>query len=109
VDQRRRRGIASEGRVPNNEGVLRQQLLFLCLATPDLGSPVMAWSFYDGAGAATGMSGDGDQPPFPSVLAAMKAGWRVIQVPAAQPRFPGHEHETSTLRFEYVLEKLVES
>ena len=103
------RRIASNGPVPNNEGVVRQQLLFLCLATPDLGSPVLAWSFYDGAGGATGMSGDADTPPYASVLAAMKAGWRVIQVPMAQPRFPGNEHETSTLRFEYVLEKMVES
>jgi hypothetical protein len=69
----------------------------------------MAWSFFDGAGRSTGMSGDSETPPYASVLAAMKEGWRVIQLPAPQPRFPGHEHETSHLRFEYVLEKLVDS
>jgi len=81
----------------------------LYLAAPDLGGAVVAWSFYDGSGRATGMAGDSETPPFPSVLAAMKAGWRVIQLPAAQPRFPGHEHETAHLRFEYVLEKLVDA
>ena len=85
----------------------RQQILILCLATPDLGSPVLAWSFYDGTGRATGMSGDSETPPFPSVLAAMKEGWRVIQFPMLLPRPAGHEHETSHLRFEYVLERLV--
>lgn len=89
--------------------MVRQQLLILCLATPDLGSPVLAWSFYDGTGRATGMSGDSAAPPFASVLAAMKEGWRVIQVPMPPPRLPGHEHETSHLRFEYVLEKMAEA
>ena len=89
--------------------MVRQQLLILCLATPDLGSPVLAWSFYDGTGRAPGMSGDSPAPPFPSVLAAMRDGWRVIQIPMPLPRLPGQEHETSHLRFEYVLEKLAEA
>jgi hypothetical protein len=89
--------------------VVRQQLLILCLATPDLGSPVTAWSFYDGTGRATGMSGDAETPPYPSVLAAMKEGWRVIQLPALAARAPGHEHDTAQLPFEYVLEKLVDA
>jgi hypothetical protein len=89
--------------------MVRQQLLILCLATPDLGSPVTAWSFYDGTGRATGMSGDSETPPFPSVLAAMKEGWRVIQLPALAARSPGREHDTGQLPFEYVLEKLVDA
>ena len=88
---------------------MRQQILILCLATPDLGRPVLAWSFYDGPGRATGMSGDSETPPFPSVLAAMKEGWRVIQFPTLTPRAAGHEHETSHLRFEYVLERMVQA
>jgi hypothetical protein len=89
--------------------LVRQQILILCLATPDLGSPVLAWSFYDGTGRATGMSGDSETPPFASVLAAMKDGWRVIQFPTLMPRPAGHEHETSHLRFEYVLERMVQA
>jgi hypothetical protein len=87
---------------------VRQQLLFLCLATPNPTSAVVAWSFFDGTAATTTMAGDSDQPPYDSVLAAMKDGWRVMQVPTVVTAAPGREHETGPLRFEYVLEKLVE-
>lgn len=86
----------------------RQQLLILYLATSDLGSPVQAWSFYDGRGRSTGMAGDSETPPYASVLAAMQDGWRVIQLPALAPPAAGQEHVTSHLRFEFVLEKLVD-
>jgi len=88
---------------------VRQQLLFLCLATPNPTSAVVAWSFFDGAGAATTMAGDTDQPPYESVLAAMKDGWRVLQVPVVQAAAPGREHETGPLPYEFVLEKLVDA
>jgi hypothetical protein len=87
---------------------VRQQLLFLCLANPNPTSTVVAWSFFDGTGRATTMAGDADQPPYDSVLAAMKDGWRVMQVPAVIAAAPGREHETGPLRFEFVLEKLVD-
>ena len=85
---------------------LRQQLLFLCLANPHLASTVVAWSFFDGTGRSDAMAGDSDQPPYESVLAAMRDGWLVIQFPVLTAPAPGREHETSYLRFEYVLEKL---
>ncbi len=87
---------------------MRQQLLFLWLANPNPTAAVVAWSLFDGAGRATGMAGDSDQPPYDSVLAAMRDGWRVIQVPPVVAAAPGREHETGPLRFEFVLEKLVE-
>ncbi|HEY4186674.1 MAG TPA: hypothetical protein VGP07_16470 [Polyangia bacterium] len=87
---------------------MRQQLLFLCLANPNPTSAVVAWSFFDGTGRTTTMAGDADQPPYDSVLAAMKDGWRVMQVPAVVAAAPGREHETGLLRFEFVLEKLVD-
>jgi hypothetical protein len=85
-----------------------QKLLFLSLATPNPTSHVIAWSVFDGTGKTTTMAGDSDRPPYDSVLAAMKDGWRVLQVPALAPVSPGQEHETGHLRFEYVLEKLVD-
>jgi hypothetical protein len=88
--------------------VTRQQLLILCAASPDLLSRVVAWSLYDGAGDQTSISGDSDVPPYDSVLAAMRDGWRVLQVPATQRSAPGTEHETSFLKWEYVLEKIVD-
>jgi hypothetical protein len=86
--------------------LVRQQLLFLCVANPSPTSPVVAWSLFDGTERATTMAGDLDTPPYDSVLAAMKDGWRVIQVPQLIAAFPGQEHQTGFLRFEYVLEKL---
>jgi hypothetical protein len=89
--------------------ILRQQLLLLCAATPNLMSPIVAWSMYDGTGRTTNMAGDADRPPYDSVLSAMKDGWRVLQVPALVAPAPGREHETGFLRFEYVLEKIVDA
>ena len=54
------------------------------------------------------MAGDSDQPPYESLLAAMKDGWRVIQIPQLLPAAPGQEHQSLFLRFEYVLEKLID-
>ncbi len=87
---------------------VRQQLLFLCAATPNPASNVVAWSLFDGTGRTTAMAGDADVPPYDSVLAAMKDGWRVIQVPQLIAAPVGQEHETAFPRFEYVLEKLVD-
>lgn len=54
------------------------------------------------------MAGDSEAPPYESVMAAMRDGWRVIQVPQLQAAAPGREHETAFVRFEYVLEKLID-
>jgi hypothetical protein len=85
----------------------RQQLLVLCLHTADLESRVVAWSFYDGTGRELRTTGDTDEPPFESVLAAMRAGWRVVQFPQQYPAYPGMEYNTSYLKYEYILERLV--
>ena len=87
---------------------LRQQLLVLHLHTPDLNSHVVAWALYDGTGAKRHTTGDSEEPPYTSVVAAMQDGWRVIQFPQQFPAYPGMEYHTSYLRFEYVLEKIVE-
>ncbi len=86
----------------------RQQLLILCAASPDLQSPVVAWSLYDGAGDATSMPGASDVVPYPTVLAAMRDGWRVLQIPSLARAAPGTEYEPSFLKWEYVLERIVE-
>ena len=68
----------------------------------------MAWSMFDGTGREPHMAGDADAPPYESVLAAMKDGWRGMQVPPLVPAYPGQEHQTAFLRFEYVLERMVD-
>lgn len=88
---------------------LRQQLLILHCGSTDPQSATVAWALYDGAAPAEASqmrTGDGDEPPYPSVLAAMREGWRVLQFP--QPSFiPGREHETAGLSFEFVLSREV--
>lgn len=87
---------------------MRQKLLILCTATPDLGSRVGVWSSYDGTGREHHTTGDSDTPPYKSVLEAMRDGWRVIQFPQQFPAYPGMELSTAYLRFEYILEKMEE-
>ena len=86
----------------------RQQLLILYTGTSSPDSPVGAWSLFDGTGRESHMAGDTEAPPYPSVVAAMRDGWRVIQVPQLQPAAPGAEHDTAFLKYEFVLEKLFE-
>jgi hypothetical protein len=89
---------------------LRQQILILHLSHPDLDAPTIAWALYDGAAPEDQpqmQSGDQETPPYRSVLAAMRDGWFVIQIPALPRFFRGHEHETGHLPYEYVLERRV--
>jgi hypothetical protein len=88
--------------------MVRQQLLILYSATSSPESEVGAWSMFDGTGRRSHMAGDSDKPPYASVLAAMRDGWRVIQVPQLAVAAPGAEHDTAFLRYEFVLEKLVD-
>ncbi|MBA2480749.1 MAG: hypothetical protein H0V44_08810 [Planctomycetes bacterium] len=88
---------------------LRQQLLFLYLSHPSPAADTIAWSRFDGASTEEHGSGDGEQPPYPSVLAAMRDGWRVIQVAQQAPPALGLEHRTAYLAYEFVLERLVET
>ena len=90
---------------------LRQQILILHLATSSLESRTVAWAFFDGTAGADKrqmQSGDSDEPPYPSVLAAMQDGWNVIQLPPLPTYVTGHEHENGNLPYEYVLERKVD-
>ena len=93
--------------------MLRQKLLILYSASSSLSSPVVGWSLYDGTGVdefeASDNTGDDGRPPYPSVLGAMRDGWRVIQLPVLHAVDPGAAQELSYLRFETVLEQLVEA
>ncbi len=91
---------------------LRQQILILHLGHPDLDAEVVAWALYDGARPETErqmQSGDEERPPYRSVLAAMRDGWFVIQLPTLPYFVRGQEHEVGHLPYEYVLERKVET
>lgn len=86
---------------------LRQQLLFLWCSHPSPASETVAWSVFDGASSHDRTTGDADEPPYPSVIAAMRDGWRVLQVAQQHPPGAGLEHRTSYLPYEFILERLV--
>jgi len=88
---------------------LRQQLLFLYLTHPNPTADTIGWSFFDGTAQEQRTTGDAEVPPYPSVLAAMQDGWRVMQVSQQLPPYPGMEHRTSYLPYEFILERLVET
>ena len=86
-----------------------QQLLLLYSSDSTPEGNVVAWSIYDGtSGSEKIQSNDDGTPPYESVLAAMKDGWRVIQFPTLLPPQVGEEYSTHYLKFEFVLEKLIE-
>ena len=90
---------------------LRQQLLILNLANSSPESRVVAWALYDGAANPDKrqmQSGDSEEPPYRSALAAMQDGWRVMQLPAMPHFETGREFDTGHLPFEFVLERMVD-
>jgi len=80
--------------------------LVLYAHSPDLNSKVVAWSLFDGTTEKQPSTASEKSPPYESVVAAMREGWRVIQFPQQFPAYPGTEYTTSFLKFEYILEKL---
>jgi hypothetical protein len=85
---------------------LRQQVLFLYLATSALDSEVVGWSRYDGTGATSPTTGDSDEPPYRTGVDALRAGWRLIQAAQLQPPRRGEEYDLSHLKHEFVFERL---
>lgn len=86
----------------------RQQILILYSKTADLYSGIGAWTIYDSTRKTYHTTGDSEKPPYSSVFEAMCDGWRVIQFPPKVAAYPGYELTTDYLKWEYVLEKLVE-
>ena len=84
----------------------RQKVLILYLASSALDAPVVGWSPYDGTGKDEHMAGDAEAPPYSSGLAALRDGWRLLQLSQLVPPYPGEEFTTSYQRYECVFEKL---
>ena len=90
------------------ERVVRQQVLVLYLSNSALDASVVGWSSYDGTGQTTPTTGDSDEPPYDTGLAALKDGWRLIQASQLIPPYPGHEYDVSFQKHEFLFEKLVD-
>ncbi len=80
----------------------------LWLGDSNLDSPVVAWSCWDGTAQRRTMAGDEDAPPYPTGLAALHDGWRLFQTSQLIPHYPGTETQTSYLKYEFWMEKLIE-
>jgi hypothetical protein len=87
--------------------VLRQRLLVLYAQNSCPTSEVVVWAEYDGTGR-NDYQGDQREPPYQSVLAAMRDGWRVIKFPEVAHTTTDSAYQTGPLPNEFVLEKLEE-
>ena len=92
---------------PLAEPDLRQQVLVLQLTGSGLDAAVAGWSRYDGTGRSHPTMGDSDEPPYPTGVAALQDGWRLLQASQLLPPLPGHEHRTSYLPNEFWFTRLV--
>ena len=86
----------------------RQKVMLLYLADSNLESHVVGWTLWDGTGERRHMSGDSDQPPYPTGLDALLAGWRLFQLSPLVPEAPGFEFRTSYLKYEFAFEQWIE-
>ncbi|SOD62683.1 hypothetical protein SAMN06297387_10756 [Streptomyces zhaozhouensis] len=93
---------------PVPASTVRQRLLVLYLSTSALDSEVVGWSHYDGTGRTSPTTGDGEEPPYATGVAALCDGWRLIQAAQLIPPYPGQEYEVSYLKHEFFFEKLVD-
>ena len=84
----------------------RQQVLVLWLASSGLDSAVVGWAFHDGT-SGLGPQPDSD-PPYMTGVDALVGGWRLLQMSALHPPFPGSERDTSFLKHEFLFERMVD-
>ena len=89
-------------------GERRQKVMVLYLASSALDSPVVSWAVYDGSGRETHMAGDSDERPYETGVAALRDGWRLLQMSPLVPHYPGEEYTTSYQKYEFLFEQLVE-
>ena len=80
----------------------------LYLKNSALDSGVAAWALYDGTGRDRHMSGDADEPPYQTGLAALRDGWRLIQASPLLDHQSGDEFRTGYLKYEFFFERLID-
>ena len=88
--------------------VTRQKVLILYLKDSALDAEVIGWAQYDGTGEVRHMAGDEETPPYRSGVAALRDGWRLLQMSQLQPHSRGDEFTTAYLKYEFLFEQLVD-
>ena len=84
----------------------RQKVLVLYLKFPSLEAEVISWATFDGTGQKLHMTGDSDEPPYPTGLDALLDGWRLFQSSQLEQHPRGDEHRTGYLKYEFFFEKI---
>ena len=90
--------------------MIKQKLLVLYLSNSSPDSTIIGWSLFDGSRNDKYIEYETSSlVDYKSCLDAMRDGWRVIKYPSLNE--PNHEniHQTKFLKYEFVLEKLIES
>ncbi|NKB65666.1 MAG: hypothetical protein GKR89_01275 [Candidatus Latescibacteria bacterium] len=82
-----------------------QQVLYLYSKSTNMRSPLAGWNLYDPTQPHQPTL-PSQEPPYPSVIAALADGWRIVQFPVPQlHRFSDIDNDY--LGFEFILEKIV--
>ncbi len=83
----------------------KQSVLYLYSKSTNLRSPLGAWALYDPTVPDEPILPSQD-PPYASVLDAVRDGWRIVQFP--RPELHNFSDvENAYLSFEFILEKIV--
>ena len=83
----------------------KQLVLYLYSKSTNLRSPLGAWALYDPTVPDEPMLPSQD-PPYASVLDAVRDGWRIVQFPRPE-LYNFSDVKNAYLSFEFILEKIV--
>ena len=83
----------------------KQKILFLYSKSTNLRSPLGAWALYDPTVPDEPLL-PSQEPPYASVLDAVRDGWRIVQFPRPE-LYNFSDVENAYLSFEFILEKIV--
>lgn len=83
----------------------KQIILYLYSKSTNLRSPLGAWALYDPTAPDDPVLPSQD-PPYDSVLAAVRDGWKIVQFPRPE-LYSFSDIENAYLNFEYILEKII--
>ena len=83
----------------------KQLILYLYSKSTNLRSPLGGWALYDPT-APDEPTLPSQEPPYASVIDAVRDGWRIVQFPRPE-LYHFSDIENTYLNFEFILEKIV--
>jgi hypothetical protein len=85
-----------------------QDILYLFHTDASLESQVIGWSRFFASVPGPIEIVDEEEPPYTSVLNAMRDGWQVLQVPELKEPPKGQEYEVGYLSYQTVLQRMTD-